>query len=88
MSEAIYAIKMANAELFTRSGNVTAIIETEAGFEVHQWTADSVCPPSVYPTARLAASRILQLLGIGPVAPQTHPELATIEFAVNSDKTS
>lgn len=50
------------------------IVETDNGWEVGCQTSDSVAPTTIYPTKRLAASRILQLLGIGPVAPQDHPE--------------
>jgi hypothetical protein len=57
-----------------------AIVETPAGFEVHEHSPTDVAPPSVYPTRRLAASRVLQLLGIGPVAPQSHPEEVCIGY--------
>lgn len=50
------------------------ITEEPDGFWVHCHTEDGVAPPTRYPTKRLAASRILQLLGVGPVAPQDHPE--------------
>lgn len=50
------------------------IVEDVDGFTVHEWTIDGVAPPSTYPTARLAASRLLQLLRLGPVGPQDHPE--------------
>lgn len=46
----------------------------QARWRVHEWTPDSVFPPIEYPTKRLAAARVLQLLQVGPVAPQTHPE--------------
>lgn len=47
---------------------------------VSQSCGDSVWPNSSYPTARLAAARILQLLNLGPVAPQTHPEKCFIDL--------
>jgi hypothetical protein len=50
------------------------ILDAVGGYEVHCHTKDGVAPPTSYPTKRLAASRLLQLLGIGPVAPQDHPE--------------
>jgi hypothetical protein len=50
------------------------IVETPEGYEVHEWTPEGVAPPSVYPSRRLAAARLLQLMRVGPVAPQTHPE--------------
>lgn len=49
---------------------------------IHQWHNEGVAPQSSYPTKRLAAARLLQLLHIGPVAPQTHPEkicIGTVE---------
>lgn len=56
-----------------------AIEERADGWVVHQHTADSVFPPVLYPNKRLAAARVLQLLHIGPVAPQSHPESVCIE---------
>jgi hypothetical protein len=56
------------------------IVETPEGYEVHQHSAASVWPPTTYPTKRLAAARLLQLLGIGPVAPQTHPESVCVGY--------
>ena len=50
------------------------IVERNGQFEVHNHTVDGVAPTTIYPTKRLAAARLLQLLGIGPVAPQDHPE--------------
>ena len=58
----------------TRRQKRWIILETAEGWEVHFHTIDGVAPPSSYPTKRLAAARVLQLLGIGPVAPQDHPE--------------
>lgn len=55
-----------------------AIEERDGEFIVHQHSEDSVCPQVSYPTKRLAASRVLQLLHIGPVAPQDHPETMEI----------
>jgi hypothetical protein len=54
------------------------IVEEADGFTVHAHTFDSVSPTSHYESARTAASRILQLLHIGPVAPQHWPETACI----------
>jgi hypothetical protein len=54
------------------------VVETEDGFTVHQWHPDGVAPTSTYDTNRKAAARLLQLLHIGPVAPQTWPETACI----------
>lgn len=50
------------------------IVQDDSGFIVHVWTVDGVAPPTTYPTKRLAAARVLQLMGLGPVAPQDHPE--------------
>lgn len=50
------------------------ILEANGQFEVHTHTSDGVAPPSVYPTARRAVARIMQLMNVGPVAPQTWPE--------------
>lgn len=58
--------------------NVFMLVEGDDVWQVHHWTPDSVSPVSEYETPREAASRLLQLLHIGPVAPQTHPEVACI----------
>lgn len=50
------------------------VVEEADGYSIHEHTADSIAPPFTYPNKRLLASRFLQLLGVGPVAPQTHPE--------------
>lgn len=67
---------------------VIAIVETQNGYEIHQHTEDSVFPKSDYATKREAASRVLQLLGIGPVAPQTWPERACIGEVYLDDPTA
>lgn len=64
------------------------IVQDKDGFTVHEWTIDGVAPPSTYATARLAASRLLQLLGLGPVGPQDHPEdvcVGTIKMDASLD---
>lgn len=50
------------------------IVEDADGYSLHVHSSDGVAPQSSYPTERQAASRLLQLLHIGPVAPQTWPE--------------
>jgi hypothetical protein len=52
----------------------------DGSFTVHEHSGDSVWPSTDYPNKRLAAARLLQLLGIGPVAPQAHPESVCIEL--------
>jgi hypothetical protein len=55
------------------------IAETEAGFEVHEWTMDGVAPWHVYPVKETAASRLLQLMGIDcAIVPQCWPEAVEI----------
>lgn len=57
-----------------------AIVDLPDGtFGVYQQTARSVFPMIGYPSKRAAASRLLQLLGIGPVAPQTQAESVCIQ---------
>ena len=57
-----------------RDKTIIAIVQEADEFGVYHQTKDGVAPYSTYPNARLAASRVLQLLGIGPVAPQDYPE--------------
>jgi hypothetical protein len=61
------------------------ILETAEGYEVHVHTVDGVAPPSSYPNKRLAVARLMQLLGTGPVRPQTHPEVACIGHLEHDD---
>ena len=51
------------------------LVQEEGGrITIHEHSADGVAPPCEYQNRRIAASRLLQLWGIGPVSPQTHPE--------------
>lgn len=57
--------------------------EADGTYSVHQHDLTGVSPPSEYPDKRKAAARLLQLLGIGPVAPQHWPEevcIGSIEY--------
>ena len=54
------------------------VVEEADGYYVHSHAPDGVSPSSRHGTKREAAARVLQLLQIGPVAPQTHPEMAVI----------
>lgn len=58
---------------------LTAITVKDGVYSVHQWTKDSVAPVSEYSTTAKAASRVIQLLGLGPTTPQDHPEVVKIE---------
>lgn len=60
------------------------IVEINGRYEVHVWTVDGVAPPSTYDTKRQAAARLLQLLKIGPVRPQTWPEEVCIGYVENT----
>ena len=55
-----------------------AIVEEANGYIVHSHAPDGVSPSSRHGTKREAAARVMQLLHVGPVAPQTHPETAVI----------
>lgn len=77
MDDEIAEIARENRESWAGK-EIIAIVKDGDGYSVHQHTADSVAPSTSYPTARLAASRVLQLLHSGPVAPQMHPETACI----------
>lgn len=82
--EEIAEIKRETFDTFKGSPHVWIIEERGSEFIVHTWSGpghingSGVGPPSSYPTLRRAASRLLQLFGIGPVAPQTWPEEACI----------
>jgi hypothetical protein len=52
-----------------------AIVEMPNGnFQVYEQSEDGVAPQSEYPTKRKAVARFMQLMRVGPVAPQTWPE--------------
>lgn len=78
--ETIAQIKHETFETFRWSRRVWVIEERGAQFIVHTWSGSEwtngagVGPPHEYPTLRKATARFLQMLGVGPVAPQTWPE--------------
>lgn len=82
--EGISKIKYDTFEMFRDSSRVWIIEERGAEFIVHDWMGPQyrngagVAPAHGYPTLRKAAARLLQLLGTGPVAPQTWPEQVCI----------
>ncbi len=59
---------------------VWTIREIPAGYAVEEMHDESSFPTNVYPTKRAAAARLLQLMGLGPVRPQMHPERVCIGF--------
>jgi hypothetical protein len=48
--------------------------EADGTYSIHEHMTDGVAPPCVKPNKREVAARLLQLLQIGPVAPQDWPE--------------
>lgn len=82
--ETIAAIKKEVFDVLKHSRRVWIIEERGSEFIVHRWSGSEwkngagVGPPSAYPTLRKAAARLLQLLGVGAVAPQTWPEQCCI----------
>ncbi len=70
----IAKIKAEHFATFKDSRRVWIIEERGADFIVHNWSPGGVGPTSSYPTLRKAGARLLQLLHIGAVAPQTWPE--------------
>jgi hypothetical protein len=54
------------------------LTEINLGWSVALEDGELIYPTIDYPTKRLAIARILQLLDLGPVAPQTHPESVCI----------
>jgi len=78
--EEIAQFKRNTFDALKDSRQVWIIEERGADFIVHTWNGpdyvhgEGIGPPSSYPTLRKAAARLLQLLHVGPVAPQTWPE--------------
>jgi len=50
------------------------ITQTEDGFLLGEERGESVFPQTFKPTSRTIVARLMQLMRIGPVAPQTEPE--------------
>ena len=48
--------------------------EGDGAYSIHEHIKDGVAPPITKPNKREVAARFLQCLGVGPVAPQSHPE--------------
>lgn len=58
--------------------------ESDGTYSIHEHMIDGVAPPVIKPDKRAVASRLLQLLQIGPVAPQDYPEefcIGEIDYA-------
>ncbi len=72
------AIRAENFRRISQAYRTIMVVEIDGQFEVHDHTPTGVSPVSTYPTKQKAAARVLQLLHIGPVAPQTWPEEACI----------
>jgi hypothetical protein len=96
-NDGIIEIKQEHFEKFKHSRQVWLIEERGAEFIVHQWHGEGwqngagVAPATSYPTLRKATARLLQLLGIGPVAPQTWPEdicVGSVEISGDVDAAS
>ncbi len=90
VDEEILEIKRATSSGLCDARRVWIIEERGAEFVIHAWSGPTdqhgagVAPPSSYPTLRKAAARLMQLLAVGPVAPQTWPEEVCIG-SVNID---
>jgi hypothetical protein len=57
--------------------------EGDGTYSIHEHMIDGVAPPTVKPDKRSVAARLLQLLQIGPVAPQYYPQehcIGTFEY--------
>ena len=89
--EEIAEIKRDTFAVFCKSRRVWMIEERGGEFIVHNWLGEAaqhgagVGPPFSYPTLRKAAARLLQILGTGPVAPQTWSESVCIGTVTTED---
>lgn len=84
--EEIAIMKAEHFALFSGSRRVWILEERGAEFIIHQWSPGGVGPTSSYPTLRKATARLLQLLRVGPVAPQTWPEEVQIGSVKSSEQ--
>lgn len=85
MDVEIAEIQSANAAWMAHKSFI-AVVQDGGEWIVVQSFGEGGCPPRVgYPTARAAAARVLQLMHVGPVAPQTWPETAQIGILTEED---
>jgi len=56
------------------------IVECREGWALTQTHGENVWPTTVKGTARELIARLMQLMKVGPVAPQTEPETVVIEM--------
>jgi hypothetical protein len=85
MDHELVDIKAQHATEFAMDAEVLVAMTLKDGtWTVHRWGKDSVDPQSKYPTKAKAASRILQLLDLGPTTPQDYPE--TMEIKLDPSK--
>lgn len=83
----VVAIKQSTFETLRDARRVWMIEETGDGrYVVRDWMPDGVSPSSEYPDKRKAAARLLQLLHVGPVAPQTWPESVCVGTITYEDE--
>lgn len=54
------------------------IEETGRGWKIDQEDDDNTWPTTYKETRKEAAARVLQLLDLGPTAPQASPEMVTL----------
>lgn len=86
--EEIERIRSESFKRIASADRTIMIVNIDGVYEVHMHTPDGIAPPSSYPTKQRAASRVLQLLNIGPVAPQTWPEEVLIgSITLDADAT-
>ena len=78
VDEEIEAIRWENLKRITKARRTIMVVEIDGKFEVHDHSPTGIAPCSEYESKQKAAARVLQLLHIGPVAPQTWPEIACI----------
>jgi hypothetical protein len=86
IEEEIEHIRQENLSRIALAHRTIMIVEIDGKFEVHEHTPTGIAPVSDYPTKQKAAARVLQLLHIGPVAPQTWPEAVCIGTVYSDER--
>lgn len=87
-TEEEYIAKIQRENLLSHVGrSLWAVIDLPNGrFGVYSQTVGGVAPLTEYNTKRQAVARFLQLVGTGPVAPQTWPENIEVGYVRTRDE--
>ena len=64
---------------------IYTITETSDGFALEEQCGENILPQTHKATAREVIARLMQIMNVGPVAPQTFPEEVCIGYVETSN---